>query len=77
MKNVNAIILTIAIFFLVGHVDLSAQQTRTERDLLGEKQIDANAYLAEATQRGIKNIIKIGISFSGKRFGIAYEQWKA
>jgi PD-(D/E)XK nuclease superfamily len=36
------------------------------------KQIDANAYLAEAKQRGIKNILKIGISFSGKRFGIAY-----
>jgi PD-(D/E)XK nuclease superfamily len=37
------------------------------------KQIDTRAYLAEVKQRGIKNILKIGISFSGKRFGIAYE----
>jgi len=36
-------------------------------------QMDARAYLAEAKQRGIKNILKIGISFSGKRFGMAYE----
>lgn len=38
------------------------------------KQIGTHTYLSEAKQRGIKNILKIGISFSGKRFGIAYER---
>lgn len=37
-------------------------------------QINTKAYLAEVKQRGIKNILKIGISFSGKRFGLAYER---
>jgi PD-(D/E)XK nuclease superfamily len=41
------------------------------------KQIDTHAYLAEARQRGIKNILKVGISFSGKRFGMVYEWLKA
>ena len=41
------------------------------------KQIDTHAYLAEIKQRGIENILKIGISFSGKRFCIAYERLKA
>ena len=36
-------------------------------------QINTHAYAAEIKQRGIKNILKIGIAFSGKRFGIAYE----
>lgn len=37
-------------------------------------QINTKAYLAEVKQRGIKNILKIGIAFSGKRFGLAYER---
>ena len=37
-------------------------------------QINTQAYLAEVKQRGIKNILKIGIAFNGKRFGIAYER---
>lgn len=36
-------------------------------------QIDTHAYLAEVKQRGINNILKIGIAFSGKRFGMAYD----
>ena len=40
-------------------------------------QINTQAYLAEVKQRGIKNILKIGISFSGKRFGIAHERLNA
>lgn len=39
-------------------------------------QINTQSYLAEIKQRGIKNILKIGISFSGKRFGLAYERLK-
>lgn len=38
------------------------------------EQIDHQHYLAEVKQRGIMNILKIGIAFSGKRFGIAYTQ---
>jgi Predicted AAA-ATPase/PD-(D/E)XK nuclease superfamily len=40
------------------------------------KQIDTRAYLAEVKQRGIKNILKISISFSGKRFSMVYEWLK-
>jgi len=40
-------------------------------------QINAHGYLAEIKQRGIKNILKIGISFSGKQFGLAYERLNA
>lgn len=36
------------------------------------EQIEQRSYIAEAKQRGITNILKIGIAFSGKRFGIAY-----
>ena len=38
------------------------------------KQIDHQRYLIELQQREIKNILKIGIAFSGKRFGIAHEK---
>ena len=37
-------------------------------------QIDQLAYLAEIKQRKIKIILKIGIAFSGKQFGIAHEK---
>ncbi len=36
-------------------------------------QIESQAYFAEVQQRGLKNILKIGLAFSGKRFGMAYE----
>lgn len=35
-------------------------------------QIETGEYLAEAKQRGIKNILKIGIAFSGKYFSMSY-----
>ncbi|MBL8677261.1 MAG: AAA family ATPase, partial [Alphaproteobacteria bacterium] len=38
------------------------------------QQIDQQAYLTELKQRCLTNILKIGLAFSGKRFGIAYEQ---
>src|SRR4030095_1560966 len=34
---------------------VSAQQTRTERDLLGEKQIPADAYYGVQTARALEN----------------------
>ncbi len=38
------------------------------------QQINTQAYFAELKQRGLKNILKIGLAFSGKRFGMAYER---
>jgi hypothetical protein len=38
------------------------------------QQIEQQAYLAEAKQRGRKKILKIGLAFHSKRFGIAYKQ---
>lgn len=37
-------------------------------------QIDKQAYFAEIKQRGFKNILKIGLAFSGKRFDMTYER---
>ena len=34
---------------------ISAQQTRTEKDLLGEKQIPADAYYCVQTARALEN----------------------
>ncbi len=38
------------------------------------QQINNQAYFAELKQRNLTNILKIGLAFSGKRFGIAYER---
>ncbi len=38
------------------------------------QQIDKQAYFAEIKQRGLKNILKVGLAFNGKRFGMAYER---
>lgn len=38
------------------------------------EQMDRQSYLAEAKQRGINNILQIGIAFSGKRFGMAHKR---
>jgi aspartate ammonia-lyase len=40
---------------------LSAQQTRTEKDLLGEKQIPANAYYGVQTARALENFQVSGV----------------
>lgn len=48
---------------------VAALKTSAKRAL---DQIETQAYFAEAQQRNIKNILKIGIAFSGKRFAIAY-----
>lgn len=37
-------------------------------------QIDQQAYFVEAKKRGAKRLLKIGIAFSGKQFGLAYAQ---
>ena len=38
------------------------------------QQINAQAYSAEINQRGLTNILKIGIAFGGKRFEMAYSR---
>src|SRR4051794_18729379 len=43
---------------------LTAQQTRTEKDLLGEKQIDAKAYYGVQTARALENFPISGIATS-------------
>ncbi|OQP41125.1 aspartate ammonia-lyase [Niastella yeongjuensis] len=43
---------------------LPAQQTRTEKDLLGEKQIDANAYYGVQTARALENFTISGVPTS-------------
>ncbi|AEV98479.1 aspartate ammonia-lyase [Niastella koreensis] len=43
---------------------LSAQQTRTEKDLLGEKQIDAKAYYGVQTARALENFTISGVPTS-------------
>src|SRR6185503_13141454 len=52
-------ILTIICFVVVPLVN--AQQTRTEKDLLGEKQIPADAYYGVQTARALENFKLSGV----------------
>ena len=38
------------------------------------EQINRNQYAVDLVQRGFLNIVKIGISFSGKEFRIVFER---
>src|SRR6476469_2006831 len=49
------VMLTVASFMAVG------QSTRTEKDLLGEKQIPANAYYGVQTARALENFQVSGV----------------
>src|ERR1700751_3433773 len=51
----------LAIACISGHI-LIAQQTRTEKDLLGEKQIPANAYYGVQTARALENFQVSGVT---------------
>ena len=71
------------ILFEFKKVDLSEDKENKSSDvktILNKSAIDAlhqiniKKYSAELQQRGIKNILKIGIAFSGKRFGMVYER---
>src|SRR5688572_18111858 len=53
MKPVCENIAFLCISFI--SISVSAQQTRTEKDLLGEKQIAANAYYGVQTARALEN----------------------
>src|SRR6187455_945517 len=60
MKKFNPIQL-LAILMLFGIPYAQAQQTRTEKDLLGEKQIPADAYYGVQTLRAIENFPVSGV----------------
>lgn len=64
MKNLHVKVLTL-LALLIVQVDLSAQQTRTETDLLGPKQIPADAYYGVQTARALENF---QISGMGTKF---------
>ena len=46
---------------LIAAPVINAQQTRTERDLLGEKQIPADAYYGVQTARALENFKLSGV----------------
>lgn len=62
MKTSLQVAACLLLIFL--HVQLTAQQTRTEKDLLGEKQIDARAYYGVQTARALENFTISGITTS-------------
>src|SRR3954451_9604349 len=57
IKLINAVVL----LTLLGYQYTLAQQTRTEKDLLGEKQIPADAYYGVQTLRALENFQLSGI----------------
>src|SRR3954465_8746637 len=58
----NKIRLTISVLVvLTGFQYAKAQQTRTEKDLLGEKQIPADAYYGVQTLRALENFQISGV----------------
>src|SRR3954465_904445 len=58
----NKIRLTISVLLvLIGFQYAQAQQTRTEKDLLGEKQIPADAYYGVQTLRALENFQISGV----------------
>lgn len=61
MKNVNVKIMTIFTCIVIGHANLFAQATRTEHDLLGDKQIDTAAYYGVQTARALENFQVSGV----------------
>src|SRR5436190_15498138 len=55
MKNINFTRLTLVAILMLSGANLFAQGTRTEKDLLGEKQIDTSAYYGVQTARALEN----------------------
>ena len=58
LRTAAALALTV---FFAGNAMLSQQSTRTEKDLLGEKQVPANAYYGIQTARALENFQLSGI----------------
>src|SRR6476469_11075142 len=55
MKRRCSFSFTGIVLFLVFYTSAYTQGTRTEKDLLGEKQIPANAYYGVQTARALEN----------------------
>src|SRR5688572_14082298 len=62
MKNSKSLLLLIVTLATFQYA--SAQQTRTEKDLLGEKQIPAEAYYGVQTARALENFQLSGIAIN-------------
>ena len=62
MKNVKTLLLVWTIVLCVFHSVAFGQGTRTEKDLLGEKQIPNNAYYGVQTARALENFQVSGVT---------------
>ena len=62
----SASILAIVVLFVGGVIvaQSSTQQTRTEKDLLGEKQVPADAYYGVQTMRALENFQLSGVAIN-------------
>ena len=58
MKN---LLICFTLSCLIAAPLVNAQQTRTERDLLGEKQIPSDAYYGVQTARALENFQLSGV----------------
>ena len=66
-RNLRSVcILAIAVLFVGGAIvaQSSTQQTRTEKDLLGEKQVPADAYYGVQTLRALENFQLSGVAIN-------------
>jgi aspartate ammonia-lyase len=61
MKHIPVKRATIFLISLIIHISGIAQATRTEKDLLGEKQIPADAYYGVQTARALENFQVSGV----------------
>lgn len=62
MKSVRSQHLLLVLVFTFSLINTFAQGTRTEKDLLGEKQIPNNAYYGVQTARALENFQVSGVS---------------
>jgi aspartate ammonia-lyase len=61
MTKTHSLLSVLVVLFLTGPVPAFAQQTRTESDLLGPKQIPADAYYGVQTLRALENFQVSGV----------------
>ena len=62
MKHVKPLLFACAALVLLSGSEAVAQNTRTEKDLLGEKQIPNNAYYGVQTARALENFQVSGVT---------------
>src|SRR6476659_912989 len=64
MNNKKKLIQLLPLLILITLQYASAQQTRTEHDLLGDKQVPADAYYGIQTMRALENLPVSGVKTS-------------